>query len=218
MAQSNTAAVDPSMEEILASIRRIIEEGDSADTIPRTSAAAPAASTQPSLQSYDPAPIGPAANDVLRPRAVESRADMTVVVQRDEHSITRKLRPSLGATDSARIDREEAAAPLSHPKHLADSPADFGLDDFDLDRHEEDDVVSVQAPAKAPLISAKASQRVGASFAELNDALAANRQRSLDEIAEELLRPMLQTWLDSNLPPLVERLVREEIERVVRAG
>ncbi len=41
-------------------------------------------------------------------------------------------------------------------------------------------------------------------------------RRSFDEIAAELLRPMLQDWLDKNLPTLVERLVREEIERVVR--
>ena len=37
-----------------------------------------------------------------------------------------------------------------------------------------------------------------------------------DEIAEDMLRPMLQEWLDDNLPTLVERLVREEIERVAR--
>ena len=37
-----------------------------------------------------------------------------------------------------------------------------------------------------------------------------------DQIAEEMIRPMLQDWLDNNLPTLVERLVREEIERVAR--
>ncbi len=41
-------------------------------------------------------------------------------------------------------------------------------------------------------------------------------RRSLDEIAEDMLRPMLREWLDDNLPTLVERLVREEIERVAR--
>ncbi|TGV63965.1 DUF2497 domain-containing protein, partial [Mesorhizobium sp. M00.F.Ca.ET.149.01.1.1] len=37
-------------------------------------------------------------------------------------------------------------------------------------------------------------------------------------MAEEMLRPMLQDWLDNNLPTLVERLVREEIERVARGA
>ena len=41
---------------------------------------------------------------------------------------------------------------------------------------------------------------------------------SFDEMAEEMLRPMLQDWLDNNLPTLVEKLVREEIERVARGG
>ncbi len=42
------------------------------------------------------------------------------------------------------------------------------------------------------------------------------RRSFVDEIAEDMLRPMLQEWLDDNLPTLVERLVREEIERVAR--
>ena len=45
---------------------------------------------------------------------------------------------------------------------------------------------------------------------------AANRRKSFDEMAERMLRPMLQEWLDDNLPGLVEKLVREEIERVAR--
>jgi cell pole-organizing protein PopZ len=39
---------------------------------------------------------------------------------------------------------------------------------------------------------------------------------TLEEIVKELLRPQLQEWLDQNLPGLVERLVREEIERLAR--
>jgi len=37
-------------------------------------------------------------------------------------------------------------------------------------------------------------------------------------MAAEMLRPMLQEWLEDNLPTLVERLVREEIERVARGS
>ncbi|TJV50334.1 MAG: DUF2497 domain-containing protein, partial [Mesorhizobium sp.] len=43
-------------------------------------------------------------------------------------------------------------------------------------------------------------------------------KKTFDEMAEEMLRPMLQDWLDNNLPTLVERLVREEIERVARGA
>ena len=66
------------------------------------------------------------------------------------------------------------------------------------------------------LISASAEAKVAAAFGDLNDAFAAGPRRSFDEMAEEMLRPMLQQWLDDNLPTLVEKLVREEIERVAR--
>lgn len=66
------------------------------------------------------------------------------------------------------------------------------------------------------LISAMAGQQIARSFEELAAAIDGSQRRSLDEMAEEMLRPMLQEWLDDNLPTLVERLVREEIERVAR--
>src|SRR5690606_1243675 len=68
------------------------------------------------------------------------------------------------------------------------------------------------------LMSDRTGRQVAAAFGELSEAFAASRRRSFDEMAEEMLRPMLQDWLDNNLPTLVERLVREEIERVARGG
>ena len=61
-----------------------------------------------------------------------------------------------------------------------------------------------------------ASRQVAAAFGELSEAFAARSKKTFDEMAEQMLRPMLQEWLDNNLPVLVERLVREEIERVAR--
>ena len=71
-------------------------------------------------------------------------------------------------------------------------------------------------PSRAAIISEQAGRQVTASFSELAEAFAARGRKSLDEVAEELMRPMLQDWLDNNLPIMVERLVREEIERVAR--
>ncbi len=68
----------------------------------------------------------------------------------------------------------------------------------------------------AALVSPAVGERVAQSFGALAQALDAGPRRSFDEIAEEMMRPMLQEWLDDNLPTLVERLVREEIERVAR--
>ena len=38
-------------------------------------------------------------------------------------------------------------------------------------------------------------------------------ERASEEQVLKTLRPMLQTWLDTHMPPIVERLVEREIER-----
>ncbi|MDB5529304.1 MAG: hypothetical protein JWR51_2407 [Devosia sp.] len=73
----------------------------------------------------------------------------------------------------------------------------------------------VQEEVQKMLVSEATGEQVARSFDELAAALGQER-RSLDEVAQDMLRPMLQEWLDDNLPTLVERLVREEIERVAR--
>jgi cell pole-organizing protein PopZ len=70
--------------------------------------------------------------------------------------------------------------------------------------------------AQQSLLSQDAGLQIARSFEELAAAIDGAERRSLDEIAEDMLRPMLRDWLDDNLPTLVERLVREEIERVAR--
>jgi len=74
----------------------------------------------------------------------------------------------------------------------------------------------VEHEPQPALISRDAGLQIARSFEELAAAIDGAERRSLDEIAEDMLRPMLREWLDDNLPTLVERLVREEIERVAR--
>jgi len=57
---------------------------------------------------------------------------------------------------------------------------------------------------------------VGAAFDALAGSMALRDPEMIERLARELLRPMLKTWLDDNLPVVVERLVRAEIERVAR--
>jgi cell pole-organizing protein PopZ len=82
--------------------------------------------------------------------------------------------------------------------------------------------VPVEVPAaeavRVPLLSEQAGRQVAAAFGELSEAFAARNRKTLDDMAEAMLRPMLQDWLDNNLPLLVEKLVREEIERVARGA
>ena len=73
-------------------------------------------------------------------------------------------------------------------------------------------------PPRRSLLSPQAGANVSASFDDLAKAMMGGNTRKLDEVVEELLRPMLKTWLEGNLPQMVERMVREEIERVSRGG
>ncbi|MFZ0456997.1 MAG: DUF2497 domain-containing protein, partial [Rhodoplanes sp.] len=68
------------------------------------------------------------------------------------------------------------------------------------------------------LLSPATTAAVDAALDALAHAAAAHSPRTLEDIARELLRPMLKTWLDDNLPQLVERLVRAEIERISRGA
>jgi cell pole-organizing protein PopZ len=75
-------------------------------------------------------------------------------------------------------------------------------------------------PAPPRMLSNHAEEATQAAFRHLSDALFSQGMggRSLEDVTRELLRGMLKQWLDDNLPPLVERLVREEIARVARNG
>lgn len=68
------------------------------------------------------------------------------------------------------------------------------------------------------LLSETSSAATQAAFNQLAETITrrALGDRPIADIAQELLRGMLKQWLDENLPTIVERLVREEIERVVR--
>lgn len=66
------------------------------------------------------------------------------------------------------------------------------------------------------LISATTTAAVDSAFNTLAHTVLVQNARTLEDLVREMLRPMLKTWLDDNLPGLVERLVRTEIERVSR--
>jgi cell pole-organizing protein PopZ len=57
---------------------------------------------------------------------------------------------------------------------------------------------------------------VTTAFSSLAHTVFTQNAQTLDDLVREMLRPMLKSWLDDNLPTVVERLVRAEIERVSR--
>jgi cell pole-organizing protein PopZ len=71
-------------------------------------------------------------------------------------------------------------------------------------------------PGRQPLLSARSGAAVASAFGDLHRTVSGLTSGQIEAMAGEMLKPMLKAWLDDNLPGLVERLVREEIERVSR--
>ncbi|MFV0282099.1 MAG: PopZ family protein [Rhodoblastus sp.] len=68
------------------------------------------------------------------------------------------------------------------------------------------------------ILSTQANASIASAFQALSASVQMTSADSIDRHVREMLRPMLKQWLDDNLPVMVERLVRAEIERVARGG
>lgn len=217
MPQANSVQREPSMEEILASIRRIIEDSDTArkvldeeeeaaaraDIRPALPAAGEVEAFREGLTADQPAmPVGPAPIEVKA--AGEPRFEQEPLGEEWSHSASAVAEPEPEAR------KQEETSVKADDRDF--NGADFSAAAEQSAAHWEDE------NPRPPILSEHAGRQVAASFGELSEAFAASRRRSFDELAEEMMRPMLQDWLDNNLPLLVERLVREEIERVARGG
>jgi cell pole-organizing protein PopZ len=69
--------------------------------------------------------------------------------------------------------------------------------------------------SEAGLLSSEATAAVGSAFNTLTETVKKHGP-TLEDVVRETLRPMLKSWLDENLPRVVERMVQAEIERVIR--
>jgi cell pole-organizing protein PopZ len=74
---------------------------------------------------------------------------------------------------------------------------------------------SASRVAEAELLSRDATAAIGSAFNTLTETVK-QHQPSLEDVVRETLRPMLKSWLDENLPGVVERMVQAEIERITR--
>jgi len=202
---------EPSMEEILASIRRIIADDDATKSATRT-AEPPKAEAQP----VPPPP--PAASVSPRPRAEpEPRPAMPSASLSDSMSVADESSDILDLTESMAAPPPAAPPPSAMPNpqfRTIDGSSDVGFDE-----ESERPAVPVAAPERedrGQLISKEASAAVDSAFNALAQTVLAQNARTLEDLVREMLRPMLKSWLDDNLPSMVERLVRAEIERVSR--
>jgi len=231
MAQTGSAQREPSMEEILASIRRIIEDSDAVrspgdEGVPEdVEVASPSAVYPTPLQHTNDEPEVVAfrsglddAPSVEEPQqSFQQPSDLTedapsendAEPEAELHTLHSEVRPLEPMAYASPLDEEAAPAVTREDDRTVQAAA---APEAAGPEHE------LSEDGRLSLISEQAGRQVAAAFGELSEVFAASRRRSFDEMAEEMLRPMLQDWLDNNLPTLVEKLVREEIERVARGG
>lgn len=201
MSQAPAQREEPSMEDILSSIRKIIQSNDDG----AEDVAAPAeVVSEPVAEVTAPEPVASAPQVQAEPvqqQAPAAREETPVSEQGDLTSAPERAREVVSEPVVIAAAEEEAPAPAQSQAQVS-APAS----------------TNEQTSANSALISAGSEAKVAASFAQLNDAITASSSQSLEEMANDMLKPMLQEWLDNNLPGLVEKLVREEIERVARGG
>ncbi len=219
---------EPSMEEILASIRRIIADDDANKSAPRpaeppqAAAAAPAPAARPAPLPQAPPPPPPQAPP---PRMAPPEPSLAEAVAADPEPMADEEDQSADILDLT----EQMAAPAPAP-----NPApQFRTIDGSFDVSYEEERPAAQMPeARAPLpsednpyraearsnqlLSSMTSAAVDSAFNTLAQTVLVQNARTLEDLVREMLRPMLKAWLDDNLPGMVERLVRAEIERVSR--
>ncbi len=123
--------------------------------------------------------------------------------------------------------KHEAEAPSLRPAIQDDLPP--ATEEYHHSGYSESEVYPAEvgwaedepafAPAQ-PLMSPETINAANSSFNQLADTLMARAlgERSIEDMTQDLLKGMLRSWLDAHLPSLVEKLVREEIERVARRG
>jgi uncharacterized protein len=187
-------AQEPSMEEILASIRRIIADDDATKPPPKAENPMPPPPT-PMAPPPRPAPPRPVA---ATPPPVEP-----VMPQDDLESM---LGDADKGPDADVLDLTEAmTAEMPEPMMAEPAPIPPMLE-----------LQSEPAPTPRPLISTSTSAAVDSAFNTLAHTVLVQNARTLEDLVREMLRPLLKSWLDDNLPGMVERLVRAEIERVSR--
>jgi uncharacterized protein len=207
-------AQEPSMEEILASIRRIIADDDAGKPQkPEPASDKPAAAAAPAPKGPVPEPPAMSQDDIeamlssfdqpapTPPRPPEPEAE---VLDLTEAMAMPEPEPPAFRTIASEPDVMFAEGPAPEPGPEPEpGPAP---------RHA---VAATPLAPQQPMLSAATSAAVDAAFQSLAQTVLVQNARTLEDLVKEMLRPMLKTWLDDNLPNLVERLVRAEIERVV---
>ncbi len=257
---AEAAVKEPSMEDILSSIRKIIsEEGNTpeemnasevtstpdldassdvqmSDVLNQVRASehlseSESVKTEISTPAPAQAPSGTSGNEAAKMAA--SLASIAASVKSDEQAAA-QLENETNAVSEEIMETPVVTEPTPTPKLSAivesvtepviETPSEIHVEMADAKPAPEVDsntslsetsvksMVEEEMTSRGALMSPSANGEVSGAF----DRLKRSAMDDIDAKTEAILRPMLREWLDDNLPNMVERLVREEIERVAR--
>ncbi|PZQ45565.1 MAG: DUF2497 domain-containing protein [Micavibrio aeruginosavorus] len=202
MAAEKTPEQEPSIEEILASIRQIISDDDDKDgesSLPEPVVEPVAAAPKP--ETPPPAPpepvFEPAGFDVFDSVSIEKEPEDDVLELTDPI-----LDEPAFEEEAMQIDLQETAPPPQ--------PAEVEMEKPTRKAAAADDILT--ETARSATIS---------SMAKLAGNMPITKHReygniTLEDLVREMLHPMLRDWLSENLPPMVERVVQKELEKLAR--
>ena len=235
---------EPSMEEILASIRRIIAD-DEAKPPPAEKAAGPVAVPEPpkpekpvpppakpaAMAEIPPSRIAPAAPVKAAPPAPPPPAPVVsnnqddidaLLSGLDEATSPEEIRPLQPEAEVFELTDEMAMPSVAPPQpsfQRVEPQDDIEFTESaasrTINRQPAYDPPSFESPSQ-PILSQSTVSAVESAFNTLAHTVLSNNARTLEDLVKEMLRPMLKSWLDDNLPAMVERIVKAEIERVSR--
>lgn len=249
---------EPSMEEILASIRRIIADdeakpppAEAAKPAPAPAAPAPKPRAMNDIPPSKVAPAKPAAEKPAPPPAAKpapappppapavdpsnNQDDIDALLAGLDAATpapeVRAPEPEpepepdvLELTDEMAMDPEPTPAPPLPSFHRVEPRDDLEFAEAPPPRptpapsYAPLDFDAPPLPPQQPILAQSTVSAVESAFNSLAHTVLSSNARTLEDLVKEMLRPMLKSWLDDNLPGLVERIVKAEIERVSRGG
>ncbi|MBR1250027.1 DUF2497 domain-containing protein [Bradyrhizobium sp. AUGA SZCCT0169] len=243
---------EPSMEEILASIRRIIADDEAKPADAKPAAAEKPASPPPSAKPEPPAARPTAMKDIPpsaiapkpseakpaaaapkpapapEPAASNNQDDIdAMLASLDAATPEADIRPAQPEADVFELTDEMAVPdpqPAASSFHKIEPQDDIEFTETAAAKtlhrqpaYEPPPFESAAAASPAQQILSRSTvSAVESAFNSLANTVLSNNARTLEDLVKEMLRPMLKSWLDDNLPGLVEKLVKAEIERVSR--
>jgi uncharacterized protein len=238
-AAGNPPEKDQSMDDILASIRRIMldEQARLQDTPGGASSQPPVRSPDPNTETVLILDSSMSVEDMAAQSFAVSLEDEKVTLVPTENTeappAAEKTQDPDHATGTETVRAEagtaEAAAPVGWEPETSAQTTVLGATGtvpviLDAASHQVLTPQAIEA-LMAPAAAAAAAASVEALLKQLSEERLAALQParsaspSMEDVVRSELRPFLKTWLDEHLPPMVERLVRAEISRLIgRSG